>query len=91
MLLPGHYHARMCTDQNNDIITRSYNVIEASLMSLSFVPPGEKWSGERSQISWAYFPKVVRTNEICEIGNSYVALPVKQIKKKSLLEYPCLF
>ena len=28
------------------------------------VPPGEKWSGEQSQISWAYFPEVVRTNEI---------------------------
>ena len=23
-----------------------------------------KWSGEQSQISWAYFPKVVKTNEI---------------------------
>ena len=27
-------------------------------------PPGEKWSGELSQISWAYSQKVVRTNEI---------------------------
>ena len=49
------------------IITRSYNVIEASLMSLSFVPPDEKQSGEQSQISWAYFPKVVRTNEIARL------------------------
>ena len=28
------------------------------------VPPGEKWSGERSQISWAYSPKRWKTNEI---------------------------
>ena len=37
--------------------------------TLSFVtsphtPPGEKRSGKQSQISWAYYPKVVRTNEI---------------------------
>ena len=25
-------------------------------------PPSEKRSGERSQISWAYSPKVVKTN-----------------------------
>ena len=28
------------------------------------VPQGEKWSGEQCQISWAYFQKVVTTNEI---------------------------
>ena len=27
-------------------------------------PPGEKWSGERSQISWAYSPKQWKTNQI---------------------------
>ena len=27
-------------------------------------PLGEKWSGERSRISWAYYPKQVMTNEI---------------------------
>jgi len=28
-------------------------------MSSPHVPPGEKWSGEQSQISWAYSPKTV--------------------------------
>ena len=28
------------------------------------VPPGEKRSGERSQISWTYYPKQVMTNDI---------------------------
>ena len=28
------------------------------------VPPGKKRSGERSRISWAYYPKVVMANEI---------------------------
>ena len=31
-----------------DIITCQYDVIEASLMSLIFWPPSEKWSGEQS-------------------------------------------
>ena len=35
-----------------------------SLVTSSRVPPGEKRSGERSQISWAYYLKAVRTNEI---------------------------
>ena len=26
-------------------------------------PPGGKWSGWQSQISWAYYPKLVKTNE----------------------------
>ena len=37
---------------------------ESSLVPSPHVPPGEKRSGEQSQISWAYYPKVVRTNEI---------------------------
>ena len=35
-----------------------------SLVSSLRVPPGEKWSGGQSQMSWAYSQKVVRTNEI---------------------------
>ena len=30
-------------------------------------PPGEKRSGERSRISWAYIPEVVMTNEIARL------------------------
>ena len=35
-----------------------------SLVPRPRVPPGKNWSGERSQISWAYYPKRVMTNEI---------------------------
>ena len=35
-----------------------------SLVPSPRAPPGEKRSGEQSQISWAYYPKVVMTNEI---------------------------
>ena len=30
-------------------------------------PPAEKRSGEQSQISWAYSPKLVKTNEIARL------------------------
>ena len=30
-------------------------------------PPGEKWSGEQSQIPWAYYPNQVMTNEIARL------------------------
>ena len=43
-----------------------------SLVPSPRVPLGEKWSGEQSQISWAYTPKVVRTNEIVRLA--YIAL-----------------
>ena len=33
-------------------------------MTSPHAPPGEKQSGERSRISWAYYPKAIRTNEI---------------------------
>ena len=33
-------------------------------MTSPCAPPGEKPSGEQSRISWAYYPKAVRTNEI---------------------------
>ena len=35
-----------------------------SLVPHPRVPPGEKRSGERSRIPWAYYPKRVMTNEI---------------------------
>ena len=35
-----------------------------SLVPSPHTPPSMKWSGEQSQISRAYFPKVVKTNEI---------------------------
>ena len=33
-------------------------------MSSPHAPPGEKWSDEQYQISWAYYTKGVKTNEI---------------------------
>ena len=38
-----------------------------SLVPRPRAPPGKKWSGEQSQISWAYSLKVVRTNEIARL------------------------
>ena len=35
-----------------------------SLVPRPRAPPGEKRSGERSRIPWAYYPKRVMTNEI---------------------------
>ena len=35
-----------------------------SLVPRPRAPPGEKRSGERSQIPWAYYPKRVMTNDI---------------------------
>ena len=35
-----------------------------SLVPSPHTPPGKKWSSEQSVISWAYSPKVVKTNEI---------------------------
>ena len=37
---------------------------DPSLLPRPHVPPGKKQFGEQSQISWAYYPKVVMTNEI---------------------------
>ena len=39
----------------------------SSLMPHLCAPPSEKWSGERSRISWAYYPKRVMTNEIARL------------------------
>ena len=35
-----------------------------SLVPYPHAPPGEKRSSEQSQISWAYYPNMVMTNEI---------------------------
>ena len=37
---------------------------KTSLVTSPRAPPSKKRSGERSRISWAYYPKAVRTNEI---------------------------
>ena len=49
---------------NGNITTLVLCVEIASLMPSLHAPPGKKQSGERNQISWAYCPKVVRTNTI---------------------------
>ena len=48
-------------DYHVDVATHPHNT---SLVTSPCAPPGEKRSGERSRISWAYYSKAVRTNEI---------------------------
>ena len=43
-----------------------------SLVPQLHVPPSKKRSGERSRISWAYSPKVVKTNEIARSHTSHI-------------------
>ena len=45
----------------------NYHPGVASLMPSLRAPPGKKRSGEQSQISWAYYPKPVETNEIARL------------------------
>ena len=45
-------------------VTSGVPRIGSSLVPCPRAPPGEKRSGERSRISWAYYPKRVMTNEI---------------------------
>ena len=52
---------------NGNITTLVLCVEIASLMPSLHAPPGKKQSGEQSQISWAYSPKVVRTNAIARL------------------------
>ena len=47
----------------SDMIQMCMSVMP-SLVPSPRVPPGEKQSGEQSHTSWAYYPKVVMTNEI---------------------------
>ena len=42
-------------------------VLRLSLVPRPRAPPGEKRSGERSRIPWAYYPKRVMTNEISRL------------------------
>ena len=42
-------------------------MVGTSLVPRLRVPPGEKRSGERIQISWAYYPNGVMTNEIARL------------------------
>ena len=60
-----------CTLSNGCVICLSWHI----LVSSQRVPPGEKQSGEQSWISWAYSPKVVRTNKI---ARSVLPLPLQQ-------------
>ena len=54
-------------------------LVKTSLMPSPRTPPSEKWSGECSQIPWAYSSKVVRTNEVARsVIITYVALPLQQ-------------
>ena len=41
-----------------------WGCVLTSLVTSPCPPPGEKRSGERSRVSWAYYPKAVKTNEI---------------------------
>ena len=45
-------------------LDKSRAVVSSSLVSSPCAPPGEKRSGERSEIPWAYSPKRWKTNEI---------------------------
>ena len=61
-----------------------------SLVLSPCAPPGEKQSGEQSQISWAYYSKVVRTNEIARSVIISKHLPYNDDKKNcsSPFKYP---
>jgi len=55
--------------ENDQTLSRFSCESLASLVTSPRAPPGEKRSGERSRISWAYYSKVVRTNEIARSVN----------------------
>ena len=61
-------HVRGCSQEyvmmSDDTIVHSCASVRLSLVPRPLTPPGEKRSGEQSQISWAYYPKRVMTNEI---------------------------
>ena len=48
----------------HQIVLQTSIISTPSLVTSACTPPGEKRSGKQSQISWAYYPKAVRTNEI---------------------------
>jgi len=49
-----------------------------SLVPTLHTPPGKKRSGEQSRFSWAYSPKVVKTNEIARSVIITLTLPSQQ-------------
>ena len=66
--------------------TKSCSLVLHNLMLSPWAPPSEKQSGEWSWISWAYSPKVVRTNEITRLviimyhlpyNNKYLYLSIR--------------
>ena len=70
---------------NSQFITEDRLV--TSLVSNLRMPPSERQSGEQSQISWAYSPKAVRTNEIVRS----VIITYRTCFTTVLLKYPYLF
>ena len=63
----------------------------SSLVLRPRAPPGEKRSGERSRISWAYYPKRVMTNEIARSVIITLHFPYNSKICSSPFEYPYLF
>ena len=57
----------------------------------SLLPPGEKRSGEWSQIPWAYYPKVVMTNEIARLVIITLHFPYNGKIRSSPFKHPHLF
>ena len=51
----------------------------------------EKWSGERSRISWAYYPKQVLTNEISRSVIITQHFPCNSKMCSSVFKHPYLF
>ena len=49
------------------LVTTNMKVTHISLVPSLHMALSEKQSGEQSQISWAYYLKVVRTNEITRL------------------------
>ena len=65
-----------------------HSLYRGSIVPSLCMPLSEKQSGEQSQISLAYFQKVVRTNEIV---NYYIALPIKHLYSgiRTYFEWVC--
>ena len=49
---------------NSAFIFKTVRLEMYSFVPCPRTPPGEKRSGERSRVPWAYYPKRVMTNEI---------------------------
>ena len=66
-------------------------VVSSSLVPRPCTPPGKKRSGERSLISWAYYPKRVMTNEIARSVIIMYYFPYNSKICSSPFEHPYLF